>query len=51
MCIIYCISIAAKLTRKYKYMIINRKTVKGLVLSVTAIVVKTEFIRRVNTYE
>jgi len=32
-------------------MIIKRMTVKGLVLSVTALVVKIEFIRRVNTYE
>lgn len=32
-------------------MIIKRKTVKGLILSVTALVVKTGFIRRVNTYE
>lgn len=40
MCIIYCISIAAKLTRKYKYMIIKRKTVKALILSVTVLAVK-----------
>lgn len=31
MCIIYCIGIAAKLTRKYKYMITKRKTVRALI--------------------
>lgn len=31
MCIIYYIGIAAKLTRKYKYMITKRKTVKALI--------------------
>ena len=51
MCIIYYIGIAAKINKEYKYMIIKRKTVKVLVLSVTALVVKTKFIRRVNTYE